>query len=363
MNSGVRGAVRSNACAQQDSGSIAANEREATADRRLIMAGDLGGTNFRVQARLDGTTIFAKRYSNVREFNSLEQLIAKVVDDLDFRPDVTCLAVAGPVAPSGREAHLTNLGWSVNAASLENLGIGRVVLLNDFEAIALGITSLDENELIKVGGDARKPGDAVVLGPGTGLGVAFLWWTGTGYVTKPTENGHREWPARSELEWAIRGYIAEVKREAGGTPTYPARVSFEDVVSGRGLVNVYRALRQSAEFAALGNVLENGPPDAPAAISEGAKSGNRACIEALRIFYENLAVFAGDLALHSVPGGVYIAGGIVTKNLEAFFASGFRQTFENKQPQEAMLKSTPVFIICTEKELGVEGAALKASSV
>lgn len=340
-----------------------------TEDKVCILVGDLGGTNLRLEARIGGATVLSKRYTDVASFGGLDQIVSEALNELDRRPVSACFAVAGLVDKAGRSAEVTNLGWHLSAERLEGLGISSVRLINDFEAIAMAIPSLALSEVIQVGGGPRAVGDAVVLGPGTGLGVAFLCWTGSDYLARPGETGHREWPARTEAEWRIRCFIAQSKGQSASGElgaTSPTRVSFEDVISGPGLVNLYTALLQTqygGRATALSEAISRSPRAAPGAVADAARDGDAVAQIALGLFFDALAVLASDLALQKVPAGVYIAGGIIPRNLSSFLRSGFRDTFDSKAPHESLMRSTPVFVITTDKELGVEGAAVKALSL
>lgn len=332
----------------------------------LILAGDLGGTNFRLEGRIDGDTVFSRRYTDVTEYGSLSALLADALGHLPRRPSSTCIAVAGRVDPSGRHALVTNLGWQVASAELEQLQLGQVFLINDFEAVALGIGTLQPEEIVAIGEATGRAGDAVVLGPGTGLGVAFRFTSPVGYFAKATECGHQEWPARTEMEWAIRMHIAGEKalRTGGGltSSSRRVRVSYEDVVSGPGLLRLHAAVRHIREGCRpTGDSCGGGGAvNLPEAVAAGARRREPICQEAVGIFVESLAVLASDLALQDVPGGVYITGAMVRKNEDLFLGSRFREVFDAKAPHEQMLKSTPVYLVCTDREVGVEGAALRA---
>lgn len=335
----------------------------------VLIAADLGGTNFRFEARVLGERIMAQRYEQVQRYGSLEGLMKEVLPELHATPSVTCIAVAGRVHRSGRSALVTNLGWELNAADLERLGLGTVVFINDFEAVALALDCLARQDITPLNGKWTSDGDAVVVGPGTGLGVAFRFRTPFGLVARATESGHQEWPARTEFEWSLRRHIAASRARTGserGDNGGNDRVSFEDVVSGPGLVNLYRAVsrsRHEGSGSPIADIIAGGASDAPAIIAKRASQGDPICAAAVRVFWEALAVLASDLALHDVPGGVYIVGNIARQNRHSLLASEFLTVFRDKAPHQGMLADTPVFLVNTEKELGVEGAAIKATTV
>jgi glucokinase len=330
-----------------------------------ILASDLGGTNFRWTLRCDGRPQVEGSCSNVSLYGSFNELLRReVLPFLPVEPRVTCCAVAGPKSASGRSAHVTNLKWSVRAKDMERLSLGRVHLINDFEAVAIGLETISSRELIAIGGSRRRAGDGVVVGPGTGLGVVFLSWTGERFIPKPTEAGHREWAARSDLEWEIRKYVAKKKEQSSGKKLPEGRVSYEDIVSGLGIRNIYEAVRSICPELDSDPVVDEAfvtpAGNVGAAVADQASVGSPICLKTLEVFWDNLAVFVSDLALQGCPSGVYIVGGVVQRNQEAFLKSSFRRTFDRKPPHEQMLVQTPVFLVNTSKELGVEGAAKKA---
>lgn len=143
-------------------------------------------------------------------------------------------------------------------------------------------------------------------------------------------------------------------------------MAFEDIISGPGLLNVHRAL------CAGGNSLRSGEAlatprcaqyDSPAAVASGAREGDSTCQEALGLLFDSLAVLAGDLALYLLPGGIYLLGGVVRRNLDLFPREGFLETFLDKEPHYDLLADTPLFVISSDREVGVEGAALRALSL
>ncbi len=238
--------------------------------------------------------------------------------------------VAGPVI--GDWFELTNHNWSFSIEDTRKaLGFADLRVMNDFEAVALAIPSLEDKDIIKIGGGAKKPAKNIaVIGPGTGLGVAGLFWDGKDYITSPCEGGHVSIPVRTEREFAVVQNLLSEKY---------SHVSAERVCSGKGIVNIYDALRRIDGRTDL--------PDRDAKdISDAAMKGCALCAETLDLFIGFLGVVAGNLALTlDALGGVYIAGGIPVKLGDYFLQSDFRKRFEAKGRYEVYMKEIPTYLI------------------
>ena len=239
--------------------------------------------------------------------------------------------VAGPVV--GDWFELTNHDWSFSIEQTRSaLGLDNLRVMNDFEAVALAIPALEAGDIIPIGAGIKAPNKNIgVIGPGTGLGVSSLFWDGDDYVVSPCEGGHVSVPSRTRREFDVIENLLSEKY---------SHVSAERVCSGKGIVNIYDALRRL-----------DGRTDLPdregEAISAAAMNGSCAlCKETLDMFIDFLATVAGNLALTlDAFGGIYIAGGIPVKLGEYFLQSGFRQRFEAKGRYEAYMKDMPTFLI------------------
>ena len=245
-------------------------------------------------------------------------------------PKRGAFAVASPV--TGDHVTMTNHPWSFSVDDVRRrLGLDALRVINDFAAIALAIPHLDADDHYRVGGGAPV-GDApvAVLGPGTGLGVSALVPAAGGWAPLATEGGHVTMAAFDEREAAV---LAHLRRTHD-------HVSAERVISGPGLVNLYRSL------CALEG-LRADPAATPDAVSRLAADGTcPVAAEALEMFCAMLGTVASNLALSlGALGGVYIAGGIVPKLGPAFAASGFRRRFDDKGRFVAYLAAIPVFVI------------------
>lgn len=239
--------------------------------------------------------------------------------------------IAGPVMDDWVE--MTNHAWSFSIEETRKaLGFDYLHVMNDFEAVALAIPLLDKKDIIKIGpGDARAGKNIGVIGPGTGLGVAGLFWDGKQHVASPCEGGHVTLPTSTQREFDVVQNMLNEKY---------SHVSAERVCSGKGIVNIYDALRRIDGRSDL--------PDRDAQdISTAAMKGTCAlCIETMELFIGFLGVVAGNLALTlDALGGIYIAGGIPVKLGDYFLSSNFRSRFNAKGRYEDYMKEIPVYLI------------------
>lgn len=296
-----------------------------------ILIGDIGGTNARFAIVVDS-------YAEPREFPvvqtadfaTIEDAIqTAILDQTHLIPRSAVLAVAGPV--NGDEIDLTNSNWVVRPREMmAHLGFSDIVVLNDFEAQALAVVALGEEHLEKIGGNvAETVGSRVVLGPGTGLGVAGLVHARRTWIPVPGEGGHMDLGPRTARDEQIFPHLERIE----------GRVSGEQVLCGRGLVNLYRAIAKAdAKEAAFSS---------PAEITTaGLAQADEIAVETLNLFVTYLGRVAGDLGLVFMSrGGVFLTGGIAQKIVPALKNSLFRAAFEDKAPHNELMASMPVYVI------------------
>jgi len=300
-------------------------------DLRVI--GDIGGTHARFALAQHGAYSHQQR-SDVSKYKSLFEAMQDYLATLppDMKPKVAVIDVAGPVR--GDEIKMTNLDWSFSANDMkQRLGLKAFRVLNDFAAAASSIPYLPKADCFAIGPDLPAlKGPVGVIGPGTGLGVGALIPDGERWTLVPGEGGHVSLPSSSEIEDRI---LAVLRKRW-------AHVSAERVLSGAGLVNLYRALCEIDGVAAA--------PFTPADVTDHATRGtDPVCVRAFGHFCEMLGTVAGDLALTlGATGGIYIAGGILLRFKEAFAASGFRARFENKGRFRDWLRTVPTPLILEE---------------
>ncbi|WP_309086322.1 glucokinase [Chelativorans sp.] len=306
------------------------NDHEGVLDFPILI-GDIGGTNARFAIVVDS-------YAEPKEFPIVQTADFATIDDaiqdaiLDqthLIPRSAVLAVAGPV--NGDQIDLTNCHWVVRPREMmAKLGFSDIVVLNDFEAQALAVVALGEEHLEKIGGGpAETVGRRVVLGPGTGLGVAGLVHARRTWIPVPGEGGHVDLGPRSARDEQIFPHLERI----GG------RVSGEQVLCGRGLVNLYRSVAAADGKEPLFST----PEEVTAA---GLSRSDPVAVETLDLFVTYLGRLAGDLGLVFMSrGGVFLTGGIAQKIVPALKSGLFRAAFEDKAPHNALMASMPVFVI------------------
>lgn len=296
-----------------------------------ILIGDIGGTNARF-AILPDAHAEPQQFPNVRtaDFATIDEAIrSAILDQTSVQPRSAVLAVAGPV--DGDEIELTNSNWVVRPrAMIENLGLRDVIVLNDFEAQALAVVALGEEHMEKIGpGTAEPLAGRVVLGPGTGLGVAGLIHACHRWIPVPGEGGHMDIGPRTPRDHEVFPHIEPIE----------GRISGEQLLCGRGLVNLYRAVARADGVVARFTT--------PAEITGAAlEKSDRVAEEAVSMFVTCLGRTAGDLALVFMSrGGVYLTGGIAQKIVPALKSGNFRAAFEDKAPHKALMRDMPVYVI------------------
>lgn len=296
-----------------------------------ILIGDIGGTNARFSIVLDANSEASEPIIvKTADFDTIGDAIqSAVLDHTSLHPNSAVLAVAGPVESD--EIPLTNCPWIVKPKQmLANLGLSDIVVLNDFEAQALAVVALGDEHMEKIGGGTPEPNAGrVVLGPGTGLGVAGLVHALGRWIPIPGEGGHMDIGPRSPRDLEVFPHIEPIE----------GRISGEQILCGRGLVNVYRAV-----------AMADGKPSPftqPAEITAAAlEKSDPVAEEALSIFATCLGRTAGDLALVFMSrGGVFLTGGIAPKILPALKAGNFRAAFEDKAPHSALMRTMPVYVV------------------
>jgi glucokinase len=297
------------------------------------LVADIGGTNTRcalaTAAGLQGVLHFRNA-----DFPSLAALLGRYVDALPAagRPAVAVLAVAAPI--QGDHVRMINLPWEFSASALrEQLRLGRLEVINDFEAQAWAVTRYAVGDLLPVGGGTpRMPAPRVVLGPGTGLGVAALVPCGAGFRAVPGEGGHVTLAAQDDLE----------ERVIRGARRLHGHCSAERFLSGPGL-------------SLLDSLLHERAPRDAAAVGEAALAGERQAIESFELFFRFLGTMAGNLALtFGAFSGVYIAGGVVPRYATLIGNSGFRSRFEGKGRYVDYLRQIPTWVV-TAPDTGLTG--------
>jgi len=312
------------------------------------LVADIGGTNARLGwvAQAGGAVQHVRKLP-VAAHGGLELAVAQYLAEMAGAlgaayqpPRRAALAVA--TATEGDEIAFTNSHWRFSRAALQGaLGLERLLVLNDFEALALSLPRLTADQLRPHGALPTAQGTLAVIGPGTGLGVGGVVQTRHGWLALPGEGGHATLAPTDEFESQV---LAQARRH------WP-HVSAERLLSGIGLPTLHAAVA-----AALG--VQADALTAEAVVERGLAGGDVVCERTLDTFCALLGNFAGSVALTlGARGGVYIGGGIVPRLGDFFFASRFRTCFEAKGRFQGYLAAIPTALI-TDTLAALTGAAL-----
>jgi glucokinase len=335
---------------------MASGERRAGArSSERILAGDVGGTKTNLGLFEAGPPLRLVRLETLssRAFGTFEEMLAAFLPEGGARVAAAAFGIAGPVR--GGVADLTNLAWIVDGERLaKRLGLRSVALLNDLEATAWALETLGPDDVAELlPGAAGASGNQAIIAAGTGLGEATLLREGGRPRPVASEAGHADFAPHTDLEIDLLRWL----RARFG------RASWERVLSGPGLVNVYEFLRDTGggeEPSWLGEALATADP--AAVIARAALEGrSEVCARALDVFAGAYGAEAGNLALRSLAtGGVFLGGGIAPKILAALRGEPFRRGFLEKGRLSAVVEATPVKVIVDEKAALV-GAARRAA--
>lgn len=308
-----------------------------------VLGADIGGTkvHLAVFAWRDGRLSRQRMESYASlELDGLPSALKLFLGHGAPRVDAAVFGVAGPV--QREHAQITNLPWSVEVESLRAvLGTERVKLINDLEATAYGVLTLQPADMLVLNPGSVVPGNAAVIAAGTGLGEGLLFWDGKQYHPAPSEGGHTDFAPRNELEAELLAFLR----------TRYAHVSYERVLSGPGLVNIYQFLRDTGrgdEPPALARRLQEGDP--AAAISQAAlEGGPPLCTHALQLFTSIYGAEAGNLGLKVMAtAGVYVGGGIAPKICPKLSDGTFMAAFRDKGRMAFLMDLMPVQVVLEE---------------
>lgn len=287
---------------------------------------DVGGTHTRC-AVSDGQGQIGVQVFENNDFPSLEALLVAYLSELRQTAETPSLSlkqailgVAGVV--ENEQVTLLNRDWSFSVQSIcAALEIPHARLVNDFEALAYALPNLQPDEVRQCGGSkVSELAARCVLGPGTGIGVSSVVWTGQSWLALPGEGGHVSLAATNDVEYGLCQYLT--KRFG--------RASVERALCGPGLSNIHYYLHKQERL--------------PREIALAAHNGDVAANTTFKLFYDLLASFAGDVALTvGTTGGVYVAGGVINKNLQLIDEESFRQRFEAKGRYAWFLRKIPIY--------------------
>ncbi len=316
----------------------------------MLLAGDIGGTktHLAIFSLAEGPRRpVAEAIFPSAAYNDLADMVREFVSQSHFTVEYASFDVAGPVV--GGRAQLTNLPWIVDSAALAaDLKLNRVWLLNDLQATAYAVPQLSPSDLDTINkGEPAEYGAIGVIAPGTGLGEAFLVWTGNAYMAYASEGGHTDFGPHNETEIDLLRYL--IKRYGHG--------GYERICSGIGIPNVYDFFRESGyapespEMAQrLAAVTDRTPIIVQAAMD--ANNPDPLAVATMDMFVSVLGAEAGNLALKVLAtGGVYLGGGIPPRILPLLHSGRFMEAFTRKGRFSEMISHIPVHIILTQAAL------------
>ncbi len=322
-----------------------------------IICGDIGGTKTLLQLyACDQQQVIAEQRYVSGDYASFDLIIGDFVNR-HCQPHAiaaACFGVAGPVMDQGTQqtASITNLPWQMDSALLaQQFKLTRVKLINDFEAIGYGIDGLQASELVCLqNGEAREHGNQLIIGAGTGLGVAYRIWQDGHYRVIPTEGGHCDYAPTDDVQVALTKFLIDKY----------GRSSMESVLSGPGLANCYEfiaAYEASTELPEVQATLAAADP--AAAVAELAGK-SRLADEALNLFINCYGTQAGNFALSGLAlGGVYIAGGIAPRMEERLHGDLFKLGFNRKGKMAGLMNHIPIKLVMNP-QVGLIGSRIVA---
>ncbi|NOQ13297.1 MAG: glucokinase [Methyloprofundus sp.] len=319
----------------------------------MILAIDVGGTKTLValfeQQENTWRVCKEKKYQSAA-YKSIAEILTDFADQQTYAQVTSaCAGVAGPVV--GEVCHITNLSWSLSVTEIQKAsGISAVYLLNDLEATAWGVRYLGEDRFVEINAKAKsKPGNIAILSAGTGLGEAMLIKDGEHVTAVATEGGHTDFAPQNAEQDKLLVFLRD---------KYHGHVSYERLVSGEGLYNIYQYLKSLGIMSVSEQVEEIMVLSDPAAVigSAGLAGSDPICKEAVRIFCQIYAAEAANLALKCLPyAGVVLAGGMTPKLLPAIKHAYFIDAFLNKGRYRELLQNIPVRA-CMDEQIVLSGA-------
>ena len=321
---------------------------------RYFVCGDIGGTKTLLwlgQFIDDATKVCVEYQYYSNNFTNFSEILKNFLNEAkQYKPDVACFAVAGPI--TGQCSNLTNLPWQIDAAKIKKeFSIPNVKLINDFEAAALSIENLPENDLESLQTGVLQPQSMkVVLGAGTGMGVAWLTWQKNCYIPLSTEAGHIDFAPSNVLQ----DNFLEFQRKKFD------HVSIERVLSGNGLVDMFNFLQEilnKNNQLIQTNISTN---NSQMVTNLALNRKHPIAMKALNLFIEIYGAYAGNLALTGLcHGGVYLAGGIAPNIISKLKEGNFIKSFCNKGRYSKMMENFPINVVMNPK-IGVMGAVREA---
>src|SRR5262249_37131864 len=318
----------------------------------MILAGDIGGTNSRIglfseavgRLHLEQETVYPSC-----AHSGLAEIVKKFLTEHNISVNRAAFGIAGPVLNG--IVSTPNLPWVIDQAELSRQSeIEHVSLINDLEAHVWGVDDLEPAGFVTLNAGMPQPGNAALIAAGIGLGEACLDWDGACRRPFASEGGHSDFAPRNDVEIGLLAYL---QKKFG-------RVSYERILSGRGLKNIYDFLRDSGseqEPASLREELTQAPDPAAVIFKHGLAATSEICTRVLDIFVSVYGAEAGNLALKLMAtGGVFVSGGIAARILPKLTTPAFLLAFTAKGRLQPLMEKIPVRVV-TNDQVGLIGAA------
>ena len=332
----------------------------------FVLGVDLGGTSTKIciaGIKNSKPYMLFSYHFETKKLDSLNSAINQVLnhakEKFDLKVDNACIGAAGVISKEKNFADLTNVSWNIDLRDvIKQTSLKSAFIINDFEAVGYGINLIDENDILNIR-QANKTDEfrltKAVIGAGTGLGKSILYFNEkiNGYVPLPSEGGHSDLPVYNSFELEL---IEFIKKSKGITKP----VCYEEVLSGRGLVNIYDFLKDQniSEKNLVFDEIEKSI-DKPALISK-YRNIDETCKKTFELFTRFYGRCAKNFVLDSMAiGGLYIAGGIALKNKEILSSDYFFEEFISTDSRNDILKQVPIYII-TNPNVGLYGVCFAA---
>lgn len=332
-----------------------------------VLGVDIGGTHVNIGvagvAERKPVLLFSLNFSSGK-LSSLSSAINETLRYAFSNHNIilhhACIGAAGVVSPSQDYAELTNVPWNIHVKEIiEETGLTNVFILNDFQTIGYGINLLNEDDFVEIkpGGEQNlRHRTKAVIGAGTGLGKTILVYDDHSQVSRPlpSEGGHSDFPPQNEFELALTSFIKNMRKIS-------KPLCYEEVLSGRGIENIYFFLRKHGQYSETRYSREIETSQEKAPLISKYSSVDETCAETLRLFTRFYGRCAKNFVLDTLAtGGLYIAGGIAAKNHEIFTTTkDFLEEFTSADQRENILQQTPVYIILNY-DVSLYGACLAA---
>lgn len=308
--------------------------------QKLELAGDIGGTKTIIAIHHQKQILREEIFPSA-EYASLEDILKSFLEQGETI-DRACFGIAGPIV--NQNCRTTNLPWHIDASSLSALfSIPHVRLINDLEAMAIGVQHLAPEDLLELNPSALdQPGNRAVIAAGTGLGEALLIWNGTRHLAIATEGGHADLAAQNSEQDDLLKFLRN---------RFSGHVSLERILSGDGIGTLYDFMVETGREPPCPEVSQCIDGDRNALISRlGLEKSDAACSRALSLFVDFYGAAAGNLGLCTfATGGIYIGGGIAPKIQSALTGGAFMRAFLSKGRFRDFLSQIPVRLILNQK--------------